>query len=95
MLATGLKGAYGHAVDAEGRIWTTEIGDDPIDDGAPPDELNLVVTGADFGWPQCAGSGEPVQRYDGTPERCRAEPGAGRPLPAQRHAHQRCHRAVG
>ena len=70
VLATGLKGAYGHAIDAEGRIWTTEIGDDLIDDGAPPDELNLVVTGADFGWPQCAGNGEPVQRYGGTAERC-------------------------
>ena len=70
VLATGLKGAYAHAIDAQGRIWTTEIGDDPIDDGAPPDELNLVVTGADFGWPQCAGMGEPVQRYGGTAERC-------------------------
>lgn len=69
-LATGLKGAYGHTIDAQGRIWTTEIGDDPIDDGYPPDELNLVVVGADFGWPQCAGDQQPVQRYDGTAERC-------------------------
>ncbi len=70
VLATGLKGAYAHAIDAQGRIWTTEIGDDPIDDGAPPDELNLVVTGADFGWPPCAGNSEPVLRYGGTVERC-------------------------
>lgn len=70
VLATGLKGAYGHVVDAQGRIWTTEIGDDLIDSGAPPDELNWVVPGADFGWPQCAGDGEPVQRYGGTAERC-------------------------
>ena len=69
-LATGLKGAYGHAIDAQGRIWTTEIGDDPIDDGYPPDELNLVVAGADFGWPQCAGNRQPVRRYGGTGERC-------------------------
>ena len=71
-LATGLKGAYGHTVDAQGRLWTTEIGDDPIDDGAPPDEVNLVVTGADFGWPQCAGNQEPVTRYGGSDERCAA-----------------------
>ncbi|MCS6824981.1 MAG: PQQ-dependent sugar dehydrogenase, partial [Caldilinea sp.] len=71
-LATGLKGAYGHAIDSQGRIWTTEIGDDPIDDGLPPDELNLVVVGADFGWPQCAGDREPVLRYGGTVERCAA-----------------------
>lgn len=71
-LATGLKGAYGHVVDAQGRIWTTEIGDDPIDDGAPPEELNLVATGADFGWPACAGAREPVTRYGGTAEGCAA-----------------------
>lgn len=29
---------------------------------APPDELNLIVTGADFGWPQSAGNQEPVVR---------------------------------
>lgn len=69
-LATGLKGAYGHAVDAQGHIWTTEIGDDPIDNGVPPDELNLVIPGADFGWPQCAGNREPVMRYGGNTERC-------------------------
>jgi glucose/arabinose dehydrogenase len=71
-LATGLKGAYAHAIDPQGRIWTTEIGDDPIDDGFPPDELNLVVVGADYGWPQCAGDREPVQRYGGAVERCAA-----------------------
>lgn len=72
VLATGLKGAYGHTIDAQGRIWTTEIGDDPIDEGYPPDELNLVVTGADFGWPRCAGDREPVARYAGTTEDCAA-----------------------
>ena len=69
-LATGLKGAYGHTVDAQGRLWTTEIGDDPIDNGYPPDELNLVIPGADFGWPQCAGDREPVVRYGGNVEHC-------------------------
>ncbi|MCB0065356.1 MAG: PQQ-dependent sugar dehydrogenase [Caldilineaceae bacterium] len=71
-LATGLKGAYAHAFDAQGRLWTTEIGDDPVDGGAPPDELNLVVPGADFGWPQCYGMQEPATNYGGTAERCQA-----------------------
>lgn len=69
-LATGLKGAYGHTVDGAGRVWTTEIGDDPVDGKAPPDELNLVVAGADFGWPQCYGERIPAQNYGGTAERC-------------------------
>ena len=69
-LATGLKGAYGHTVDAAGRIWTTEIGDDPVDGKTPPDELNLVIAGADFGWPQCYGDRTPATNYGGTAERC-------------------------
>ena len=38
----------------------TEIGDDPIDEGRPPDELNLVVPGADFGWLHLQASRTPV-----------------------------------
>jgi glucose/arabinose dehydrogenase len=69
-LATGLKGAYAHAFDTEGRLWTTEIGDDPVNGEAPPDELNWVVPGADFGWPQCFGFQEPAENYGGTRARC-------------------------
>lgn len=71
-LATGLKGAYAHAFDEEGRLWTTEIGDDPVNGEAPPDELNLVVPGTDFGWPQCYGMQEPATNYGGTTELCQA-----------------------
>ena len=53
-------------------MWTTEIGDDPIDEGRPPDELNLVAPGADFGWLQSAGFQEPVARYGGTAAHCAA-----------------------
>lgn len=70
-VATGLKGAYAHTVDAAGRLWTTEIGDDPVNGAAPPDELNLVIPGADFGWPQCFGQQEAATNYGGTGERCR------------------------
>lgn len=54
-LASGLKGAYAHAVDAAGRIWLTEIADGQINGTPLPDELNLLLTGADFGWPSCYG----------------------------------------
>lgn len=69
-LATGLKGAYAHAFDGDGRLWTTEIGDDRVNGQPPPDELNLVVAGADFGWPQCYGFREPAENYGGTAARC-------------------------
>jgi len=73
LLASGLKGAYAHTFDQAGRLWTTEIGDDPVNGAAPPDELNLVVEGADFGWPQCFGNQEAATNYAGTTEICAAK----------------------
>ena len=69
-LATGLKGAYARTIDDEGRLWTTEMGDDPVNGEAPPEEINLVVEGADFGWPQCYGDQLPARNYGGTEEIC-------------------------
>lgn len=54
-LASGLKGAYAHTVDANGRIWFTEIADGQVEGVTLPDELNLLAAGADFGWPRCYG----------------------------------------
>ncbi len=71
-VATELKGAYAHAYDRAGRLWTTEIGDDPVNGTAPPDELNLVLPGADFGWPQCFGMQEPATNYGGSSDRCQS-----------------------
>ncbi len=69
-LATGLKGAYARTIDDAGRLWTTEMGDDPVNGEAPPEEINLVVEGADFGWPQCYGDQLPARNYGGTEEIC-------------------------
>lgn len=69
-LATGLKSAYGHAYDAAGRLWVTEIGADLVNGAAPPDELNLIAAGADFGWPQCFAMQQPALNYGGTQVRC-------------------------
>lgn len=73
-LATGLKNAYAHVFDGNGRLWTTEIGDGAVTgadfEGQPPEELNLVVTGGSYGWPQCFGDREPALNRDGTPEIC-------------------------
>ncbi len=69
-LATGLKSAYGHAFDAAGRLWVTEIGADLVNGVAPPDELNLAAAGADFGWPQCYAAQQPALNYGGTQVRC-------------------------
>ncbi len=54
-LARGLKGAYAHVIDGNGRIWLTEIADGEVEGETLPDELNLLQTNADFGWPRCYG----------------------------------------
>ncbi len=69
-LATGLKGAYAHTFDQAGRLWTTEIADDPVNGGTAPDELNWVVEGTNFGWPKCFGKQEVAQNYSGTEQFC-------------------------
>ena len=69
-LATGLKGAYAQTYDQAGRLWTTEIADDPVNGVAPPDELNWVVAGADFGWPKCYGKQEAARDLGGTVASC-------------------------
>lgn len=71
-LATGLKGAYAHAFDAAGTLYSTEVGDDWVDGRPPPDELNVIQLGADYGWPACYGDRQPARNLGGTPARCAA-----------------------
>lgn len=69
-LVTGLKGSYAHAFAPDGTLYTTEIGDDWVGGGPPPDELNVVSAGADYGWPRCYGWGRAAGEYGGTAEMC-------------------------
>ena len=69
-LATGFKGAYGHTFAPNGALYTTEIGDDWMNGAPPPDELNAVKPGADYGWPKCYGRQLPAKNTGGTPEFC-------------------------
>ncbi len=58
--ATGFKHAYGHVVDGDGVLWSTEMSDGRLDGVVPPDELVRVAEGDDFGYPRCVGDGTPV-----------------------------------
>lgn len=69
-LATGLKGAYAHTFRPDGTLYTTEIGDDFVNGGPPPDELNVVTAGADYGWPRCYGRALPALNNGGTEALC-------------------------
>lgn len=57
--ASGLRNASGLAFDPRGRLWAVvnqrdDIGPtQAVTDNLPPDELDLITSGADFGWPRC------------------------------------------
>lgn len=70
LISTGLKNAYAHTFDGLGRLWATEVADDPVNGSPPPDELNLIVPGADYGWPACYGKQKPANNYGGTESAC-------------------------
>ncbi|MEK7218096.1 MAG: PQQ-dependent sugar dehydrogenase [Patescibacteria group bacterium] len=53
--AKGLRNAVFLSQGPDGRIWATEMGRDFLGDGLPPDEVNVVVEGAHYGWPFCYG----------------------------------------
>lgn len=40
---------------ASDQMWVTEMGRDFLGDNLPPDEINVLTDGGDFGWPYCYG----------------------------------------
>jgi glucose/arabinose dehydrogenase len=38
-----------------GEIWATEMGRDWLGDDTPPDEINIIEEGSNYGWPICYG----------------------------------------
>lgn len=63
--AKGLRNAVFLAVDpVQGEIWATENGRDVIGDDIPPDEVNIIREGNDYGWPLCYGANVHDQDFD-------------------------------
>ncbi len=56
--ASGLRNAVGLAVQpGTGQLWSDDNGQDVLGDNIPPDEINLIKKGANYGWPYCYGNG--------------------------------------
>lgn len=54
--ATGLRNTVFMAINpVTGNVWGTDNGRDLIGDDIPPDEVNLIEEGKDYGWPLCYG----------------------------------------
>ncbi len=72
VIATGLRNAAGLAVHPEtGAIWASQNERDMAGDDIPPEEINVLTDGTDFGWPFCYGAKLPNREYP-DPARCAA-----------------------
>ena len=71
IFATGLRNSVGitwHPATHE--LWGTDNGRDWLGDDHPPDEINIIRQGKNYGWPYCVGNRIPDPDY-GSRERCR------------------------
>lgn len=53
--ATGLRNSVFLVWNTDGRMWATEMGRDLLGDDMPPDEINIISEGGNYGWPVCYG----------------------------------------
>jgi glucose/arabinose dehydrogenase len=70
--ASGLRNAVfmtHHPVT--GDVWATEMGRDLLGDDVPPDEVNIVKQGGNYGWPTCYGKNIHDTDFDPAPEQVR------------------------
>lgn len=47
-----------------GDVWATEMGRDWLGDNLPPDEINILRGGKDYGWPLCYGKNVHDSQFD-------------------------------
>jgi glucose/arabinose dehydrogenase len=63
--ASGLRNSVFMALNsATGEVWATEMGRDYLGDELPPDEINIIRDGNDYGWPYCYGNNVHDTVYD-------------------------------
>ena len=48
----------------DGRMWGTDMGRDLLGDNIPPEEINIIEQGKDYGWPVCYGNNIHDTNYD-------------------------------
>jgi glucose/arabinose dehydrogenase len=66
VFASGLRNAAFSAINpATGELWATEMGRDNLGDNIPPDEINIVREGKNYGWPLCYGNRVHDTQFDG------------------------------
>jgi glucose/arabinose dehydrogenase len=72
VVATGLRNSVGIAFRPRSdppELWGNDMGRNNIGPDIPPDELNLIRPGVDYGWPYCYGDRQPNPEFN-DPDRC-------------------------
>lgn len=65
LYAKGLRNAVFLALNPKtNQVWGTEMGRDYLGDDSPPDEINILTDGGDYGWPVCYGDKTYDQTFD-------------------------------
>lgn len=65
VFAKGLRNAPFIAWNSQtNSLWVTEMGRDFLGDNIPPDEINIVTEGKDYGWPICYGNNIHDTKFD-------------------------------
>ncbi len=68
--ASGLRNSVGLTRHPEtGELWATDNGRDWLGDNLPPEEVNIIREGKDYGWPYCYGDNVPDPDYN-EPGKC-------------------------
>ncbi len=61
IFARGLRNSVGFAWHPlTGDLWANDNGGDGLGDDVPPEEINIVQLGGDYGWPDCYSQQRPV-----------------------------------
>lgn len=74
LFASGLRNSVGilfHTENGETKLWSVENGRDRIGDDIPPEEVNIVEEGKNYGWPYCHGNGENSPEYKDRVDYCK------------------------
>ena len=57
LFAVGLRNTVGFVFSPDGKIWGVDNGRDLLGNDIPPEEVNIIEEGKNYGWPYCYGSG--------------------------------------
>lgn len=65
IFAKGLRNAvFMNLNPVSGKVYATEMGRDSLGDDIPPDEINIIEKGKNYGWPICYGKNVHDDQFD-------------------------------